>query len=81
MPKEPPSEAHVNSLNGWRKAIKRVASLEETALLEIDALYDHLIPGPEQAEWLQEKIRLLKDEAEAIADGTHSVPFYVTPLS
>jgi len=72
MPKEPPSEARVNSLNGWRKAVKRMASLEETALLEIDSLYDHLIPGPEQAEWLQEKIRLLKDEADAIADGTHS---------
>merc|ERR1712166_1113181 len=70
--KEAPTEASVNSLNGWRKAIKRVASLEETALCEIDALYDHLIPDPEQQEWIQEKIRLLKEEADAIADGTHS---------
>ena len=72
MPKEP-SEVRVNSLTGWRKAIKRVASLEETALCEIDSLYDHLIPTPEQEEWIQEKIRLLKDESDAIADGTHSV--------
>merc|ERR1711988_521868 len=74
MPKEAqaPSEARVNSLNGWRKAVKRVASLEETALSEIDALYDHLIPQPEAEEWIQEKERLLKDEAEAIADGPHS---------
>merc|ERR1712153_102691 len=71
MPKEP-SEVRVNSLTGWRKAIKRVASLEETALCEIDSLYDHLIPTPEQEEWIQEKIRLLKDESDAIADGTHS---------
>eukprot|EP00656_Telonema_subtile_P014016 TRINITY_DN17126_c0_g1_i1.p1 TRINITY_DN17126_c0_g1~~TRINITY_DN17126_c0_g1_i1.p1 ORF type:complete len:291 (+),score=51.43 TRINITY_DN17126_c0_g1_i1:3-875(+) len=72
MPKEAQSEACVNSLNGWRKAVKRVASLEETALCEIDGLYDHLIPGPEQQEWIQEKIRLLKEEADAIADGSHS---------
>merc|ERR1712166_128766 len=70
--KEAPTEASVNSLNGWRKAVKRVASLEETALCEIDALYDHLVPDPEQQEWIQEKIRLLKEEADAIADGTHS---------
>merc|ERR1712166_777459 len=74
MPKEP-SEVRVNSLTGWRKAIKRVASLEETALCEIDSLYDHLIPTPEQEEWIQEKIRLLKDESDAIADGTKEEAF------
>eukprot|EP00658_Telonema_sp_P-2_P031656 TRINITY_DN23643_c0_g1_i11.p1 TRINITY_DN23643_c0_g1~~TRINITY_DN23643_c0_g1_i11.p1 ORF type:complete len:179 (-),score=69.53 TRINITY_DN23643_c0_g1_i11:296-832(-) len=31
-----------------------------------------MIPQPEQQEWIQEKIRLLKEEAESIGDGNHS---------
>jgi len=64
--------SRASGLAGWRKAIKRVASLEETSLGEVDELYDGLVPKQEQDEWIHEKLRLLKEESEAIAEGTHS---------
>merc|ERR1711934_79221 len=74
-PREMAKEAaggQASGLAGWRKAIRRVASLEETGLTEIDELYDGLVPQQEQQEWILEKLRLMKEESEAIAEGTHS---------
>lgn len=64
--------ARASGLAGWRKAIRRVASLEESGLAEIDELYDGLVPKHEQEEWIVEKLRLLKEETEAIGEGAHS---------
>ena len=63
-----------SGLAGWRKAIRRVASLEDTALNDIDETYDGLVPKAEQEEWLHEKLRQLKEEAQSIATSQHSVP-------
>merc|ERR1712086_648349 len=64
--------SRASGLAGWRKAIRRLASLEENSLTEIDDLYDSLVPKQEQDEWIREKLRLLKEESDAILDGTHS---------
>ena len=47
--------------------------MEETSLNDIDELYDNLVSKTEQEEWLHEKLRLLKEESEAINSSTHSV--------
>ena len=60
-------------LAGWKKAVHRVASLEETALNEIDEVYDAVVPKGEQEEWHHEKLRHLKEESEAIMDAGHAV--------
>ena len=65
--------SRTSGLAGWRKAIRRVASLEETALADIDETYDSLVSKAEQEEWITEKLRLLREEAAAIASSTHSV--------
>ena len=65
--------SRTSGLAGWRKAVRRVASLEETSLNDIDELYDGLVSKTEQEEWLHEKLRLLREESEAIASSSHSV--------
>ena len=42
--------SRTSGLAGWRKAIRRVASLEETALADIDETYDGLVSKQEQEE-------------------------------
>ena len=65
--------SRTSGLAGWRKEIRQVASLEDTALVEIDEHYDNIVPKGEQEEWHHEKLRLLKDESEAIMDAVHAV--------
>lgn len=64
--------SRTSGLAGWRKAIRRVASLEETSMVEIDEHYDTIVPKTEQQEWHHEKLRMLKDESEAIMDALHA---------
>jgi hypothetical protein len=64
--------SRTSGLAGWRKAVRKVASLEETALAEIDDVYDNVVSKGEQEEWHHEKLRLLKEESDAIADSSHA---------